>query len=417
MKPNITLQKTASTMNTFYKITGWLILSSFTCIVFIQAQAQDKRIVQANAYYASGDYYTAAQLYEQFLKPDAKEKPKADFPLNAKRKSEGSGMGKGVTKNDIIYKQAESFRLANYFPQAAERYKSVAESDPSKYGSALYWYAVCQRSLGKYDEAEESLNRFLSNVTANNPLKATAENELQTLKYIKAQLVRPDTVMYTLHKTSLSDGNGKGVFAAVHLGGNQFLITSTESDTAATAGVNPYHSRVFAATLENNEFKTGEPISLPANEAAINQGAASVSADGNRIYFTQWKYSNGRKTAGVYLSTKQVERWSEPVALTTVNGEGHSSKQPYVSTDGKYLFFASDRPGGAGGFDIWYAPLQADGTTGEAVNTGTVINTAGDEQAPFYHSYSSTLVFSSNGKEWVVLISTQQKVGKRHGSR
>ncbi len=263
----------------------------------------------------------------------------------------------------------------------------------------MYWYAVCQRSLGKYDDAEEALNRFLSNVMANDPLKAAAENELQTLKYIKSQLVRPDTVMYTLNKTSLSNGTGKGVFAAVHLGGNQFLITSTETDTAATPGVNPYHSRVFAATLENNEFKVGESVSLPTGDASINQGAASISADGNRIYFTQWKHDNGRKNAAIYVVTKQADGWSAPVALASVNADGHSSKQPYVSTDGKYLFFASDRPGGAGGFDIWYAPLQADGLTGEAVNAGTVINTVGDEQAPFYHSYSSTLVFSSNGKQ------------------
>jgi OOP family OmpA-OmpF porin len=399
MKPNISLQQKVSTMNIVYKTAGRLILSSFSCILFLQTQAQDKRIVQANAYYASGDYYTAAQLYEQFLKPGPKEKSKADFPLNAKRNSQGSGMGKGVTKNDIIYKQAESFRLANYFPQAAERYKTVAEQEPSKYNDAWYWYGVCQRSLGKYDDAEESVNRFLSNVTANDPLKAAAENELQTLKFIKTQLVRPDTVMYTLNKTTLSNGTGKGVFAAVHLGGNQFLITSTETDTAATAGVNPYHSRVFAATLENNEFKVGESVSLPTSEAAINQGAASISADGNRIYFTQWKQSNGRKNSAIYLVTKQGDSWGTPVALSSVNADGNSSKQPYVSTDGKYLFFSSDRPGGAGGFDIWYAPLQVDGTTGAAVNTGSVINTAGDEQAPFYHSYSSTLVFSSNGKQ------------------
>jgi OmpA-OmpF porin, OOP family len=399
MKPNISLQQKASTMNIVYKTAGKIALSAIACTLFLQTQAQDKRIVQANAYYASGDYYTAAQLYEQVLKPAATEKSKADFPLNAKRNSQGSGMGKGVTKNDILYKQAESFRLANYFPQAAERYKAVAENDAAKYASALYWYAVCQRSLGKYDAAEESLNRFLSNVTANDPLKRAAENELQTLKFIKAQLVRPDTVMYTLNKTSLSNGDGKGVFAAAHLGGNRFLITSTETDTAATAGTNPYHSRLFAATLENNEFKVAESISFPTADAAINQGAASVSADGNRIYFTQWKQSNGLKNAVIYLVTKQGDSWGTPVALTSVNADGHSSKQPYVSTDGKYLFFSSDRPGGAGGFDIWFAPLQVDGTTGEAVNTGSVINTAGDEQAPFYHSYSSTLVFSSNGKQ------------------
>lgn len=399
MQSTISLPQNHSTMNTIYKAAGKLFLSVVACTLFTQTQAQDKRIVQANAYYASGDYYTAAQLYEQFLNPPANEKTKADFPLNSKRNRQGSGMGKGVTKNDLLYKQAESFRLANYFPEAAERYKAVAANDPATYGSALYWYAVCMRSLGKYDEAEEGINRFLSNVTANDPLKATAENELQTLKYIKAQISRPDTVMYTLNKATLSNSTGKGVYAPVHLGGNRFLITSTEKDTAAAAGINPYHSRVYIATLENHQFTVGDAESLLSTDASANQGTASMSADGNRLYFTQWKHVNGKKTADIFYAVKDGNSWATPVALTSVNRDGYSSQQPYVSTDGKYLFFASDRPGGAGGFDIWYAPLQADGTAGEAVNAGTVINTAADEQAPFYHSYTSTLVFSSNGRQ------------------
>ena len=399
MQSTISLQQNDSAMTTIYKAAGKMFLSVVTCTLFLQTQAQDKRIVQANAYYASGDYYTAAQLYQQFLKPPAGEKSKADFPLNAKRNRQGSGMGKGVTKNDILYRQAESFRLANYFPEAAERYKAVAENDPSNYGSALYWLAVCQRSLGKYDDAEENLKRFLSNASANDPLKAAAENELQRLNFIKAQLARPDTVMYTVTRKDLSNGSGKGVFAPVHLGGNQFLITSTEKDTAAVAGVNPYHSRVYRATLTNNEFVIADAESLLSADPSASQGAASMSADGTRIYFTQWKAVNGQNIAAVFYATKEGNGWSKPVALSSVNREGYSSQQPYVSTDKKYLFFASDRPGGAGGFDIWYAPLQANGTTGEAVNTGAVINTAGDEQAPFYHSYTSTLVFSSNGKQ------------------
>lgn len=400
MKPNITLQQTKSTMNTFYKTAGKLFLSSsFTCMLLFQAQAQDKRIAQANAYYASGDYYTAAQLYEQFLNPVVKEAPKANFPLNARRNRQESGMGKGITRNDLLYRQAESFRLANYFPQAAERYKTVAELDATTYNDAWYWYAVCQRSLGKYNEAEESVNKFLSNTTAGNPLKTAAETELQTLKYIKAQLQRPDTVMYSISRTNLAGGNGNGVFAPVHLGGNQFLITSTVKDTAIVAGVNPYHSRVFPATLENNEFKVSDAVSFASGDMLANQGAASITANGNNIYFTQWKQVNGKKQSAVYVANKTADGWSTPAELTSVNKEGFSSKQPFVTTDGKYLFFSSDRAGGAGGFDIWLAPLRADGTTGEAVNAGTVINTAGDEQAPFYHSNSSTLVFSSNGRQ------------------
>ena len=82
--------------------------------------------------------------------------------------------------------------------------------------------------------------------------------------------------------------------------------------------------------------------------------------------------------------------------LSSVNESGYNSKQPFCTADGKYLFFASDRKEGLGNFDIWYAPLRADGTTGEPVNAGAVLNTAGNEQAPFYHSASDALVFASD---------------------
>ena len=60
------------------------------------------------------------------------------------------------------------------------------------------------------------------------------------------------------------------------------------------------------------------------------------------------------------------------------------------------MFFASDRTGSVGGFDIWYAPVQPDGTTGTPLNAGPVINTLDNEQAPFYHNSSATLVFASD---------------------
>jgi len=136
-------------------------------------------------------------------------------------------MGKGVTKNDILFRQAESYRLANYWPQAASAYKKAAEAEPSKYAAGLYWYAVCQRSLGKYADAEESLNRFLSNVTAGDPFKAAAEKELQTLIYIKTQLARPDTVLYHVQKLTLSTGAEKGFYAHLHVNREPCLNTST----------------------------------------------------------------------------------------------------------------------------------------------------------------------------------------------
>jgi outer membrane protein OmpA-like peptidoglycan-associated protein len=66
--------------------------------------------------------------------------------------------------------------------------------------------------------------------------------------------------------------------------------------------------------------------------------------------------------------------------------------------DGKTLLFSSDKPGGSGGFDLWYATLDGDGKPEKAVNLGASINTINDEQAPYYHAASGTLVFSCNGR-------------------
>src|SRR5207249_2321626 len=114
---------------------------------------------------------------------------------------------------------------------------------------------------------------------------------------------------------------------------------------------------------------------FPAAATSDNQGAASISANGNRIYFTQWKKENGRIASTIYYIIKKSDGgWSAPLLLQPVNATGFNSKQPFCTADGKYLFFASDRPGGLGGFDIWYAPLQEDGSTGNPVNAGSVIN-------------------------------------------
>ena len=83
--------------------------------------------------------------------------------------------------------------------------------------------------------------------------------------------------------------------------------------------------------------------------------------------------------------------------MTTINADGYNTQQPFVTPDGKYLLFSSNRNGGQGGYDLWYAPLE-NGKPGTPQNMGAVINTSYDEQAPSYHEASGSLIFSSNGR-------------------
>jgi outer membrane protein OmpA-like peptidoglycan-associated protein/tetratricopeptide (TPR) repeat protein len=375
-----------------------LLLAACAGSMISQAQQTKNPVQLGDQYFAAGEYYTAANLYGQFLNPPKNQKNISDFPLNA-RWRRSTTTTKGVSRADIQYKQAESYRLANYWEEAALVYKECAEKNPDQYGDALYWFAVCERSLGRYASAEESLKQYLSNAGASSHYKAAAEKELQTLQFIQQQLKRPDSVLFKTQKITAPNSNDRGVFAPAYINGDQFLISSTKADSIQVNGVNPNHSRLFIATLNNGSLESMTPVALPPAAPAINQGAAAMSADGKHLYFSQWKKEKGQTVSSIYYTTKQSNGWSTPKLVSSVNVNGFNSKQPFCSSDGKYLYFASDRPGGSGGFDIWYAPLNEDGTTGEPVNAGNVVNTSGEEQAPFYHNSSNTLVFSSNGRQ------------------
>jgi OmpA-OmpF porin, OOP family len=379
------------------KILRGLLVLSIGSLAFVQSQAQKKGPLQlADEYYVAGEYYTAAYLYEQFLNPPKKQKSVSDFPLNIKARRIAPS-DKSLSRTDILFKQAECYRLANYWKQAALCYKQCMQKDAVEYADALYWYSVCQRSLGSYDSARLSLQQYLGSY-GQRRYKTAAEKELQIQAFIQQQLARPDSILFKTTKVDAPNSNKKGLFAPVHVSGNQFLVTSTTEDPARTEGVNPYRSHLFFATLNNGSIEEMSPITISSSSPMINEGAASISANGAHLYFSQWKKEKGKTVSSIYYAERQGAAWSPPRLVSLVNINGFSSKQPFCSTDGKYLFFSSDRSGGLGGFDIWYAPMKDDGTVGDPVNVGSAVNTSGDEQAPFYQSSSSILVFSSNGQ-------------------
>jgi outer membrane protein OmpA-like peptidoglycan-associated protein len=360
------------------------------CAFALNAYSQNEdALTLADQYYAAGEYYTAAILYGQHLHP-VKKQTTSDFPLNSKKK-QSSAKNNYASDLDIRFKQAESYRLANYWAEAAALYDSCYKENPNACPQALYWYAVCERSLGNYAVARQSIDHFIEKFPDSYFQTAAAE-EKERLQFISQQVSRPDTVLYSVEKLS-TDGTTTGVYAPANTNNNQLLFTSTVKDSVAQ-GVNPFFNRLFQSEMVNGEvvmtplFETDEPL--------IHQGAASVSADGNTIYLTQWKKENGQSASSIYYITRKENGWSQPTLLSSLKQEGSNNKQPFCTADGKYLYFASDRPGGSGAFDIWYAPFLANGTTGEPVNAGTPVNTAGNEQAPFYHTADNTLVFSSD---------------------
>lgn len=143
----------------------------------------------------------------------------------------------------------------------------------------------------------------------------------------------------------------------------------------------------------NNAWGMGRPMGPPIN-TDFNEGAQSLSADGQQMFFTVC-----RGLCSLYYT--EVDRegyWKRPIRLpSTVNTDRYNEKQPSISPDGRTLYFVSNRPGGKGGYDIWTSTRTDDGNWLPAINLGDTINSEGDEQSPFIHFDNQTLYFSSDG--------------------
>lgn len=97
--------------------------------------------------------------------------------------------------------------------------------------------------------------------------------------------------------------------------------------------------------------------------------------------------------AGILFDSKRLG--------SVINYDSYSwESHPALSPDKTVLFFASDRPGGFGGVDIWFSILK-DGSVSEAINCGPTVNTPCDDMTPYVSHDSKKLFFASSGGETV----------------
>ncbi|MDR0755116.1 MAG: OmpA family protein [Prevotellaceae bacterium] len=189
--------------------------------------------------------------------------------------------------------------------------------------------------------------------------------------------------------------NEDGTWGAISFNGQIIFV-----DNKANAGKNDvFDSKLFTFGKNNSE------LSLPAFEKYDKIGSPFISEDGKEFYFTvsgtvASKLKGKLFVSGTDLYTLQIlsatrtanGEWTEPVPFQH-NGNNFSTGDPCLSSDGTYLYFASNREGGKGGTDIYRSKRNSNGTWDEPQNLNE-INTDGDERFPRFDK-KGNLYFSS----------------------
>lgn len=153
----------------------------------------------------------------------------------------------------------------------------------------------------------------------------------------------------------------------------------------------------FADTLTNKVKLFSRSLST-----RYNDGPASFTKNGDTIYFSRNLKVDGvaeqeispRNKLGIFTATLEGNDWVK-ILDVRFNNEYYNITTPYISPDGKRLFFASDNPSGIGGTDIYYCNWKSD-YWDEPVNMGPTVNTTGNESYPFVNSEGGVF-FASDG--------------------
>lgn len=299
----------------------------------------------------------------------------------------------GAPKKESYYAIAESYRLSNRLHEAEQFYYKAISAGSNK-DNALFYYAMAMKSNENYLGAKTQLQKFVK-TTVNNELKLKAKKEIEAIDKIMEIGFRKD--FYKVH--NFEQINTEAIEYSPQIYNDRTLYyTSSRGEGPIYPGQGTRYKDLFEYKFDG-QGKSGISRKLPEliNEPHRHESSATFSPDGMTMIFS--RSGNGKrndyiKEVDLFESKLVQGQWSEAIRLD-ISDENAWDSSPFITKDGKTLYFSSNREGGLGSDDIWYSEKQSDGTWGTPINMGAPVNTSGEELFP-YMKANGDFFFSSD---------------------
>ena len=183
---------------------------------------------------------------------------------------------------------------------------------------------------------------------------------------------------------------------------NKYIILSNKKrrhyETTLNEKTNTFNNNMYCVNVDEEGNLSFPLLFSSALDSKNNEGSLTFSPNQKTIFYTQ-ENPNNHQLFDLYkaeLDVESKEYWTN-IQKVDIIPAGYSVETPTVSADGKKLIFASNMPGGFGGYDLYEATINENGTVGEVKNLGANINTKEDEKYPTLTKDNKHLYFSSKG--------------------
>lgn len=343
-----------------------LFIIAFGLCSSATSYGQSKKIKKGNDHFTEHSYMEAITIYEAVA-------------------------NKGYKSEELFQKLGDSYYLNGKYEAAVNWYTELyglSKDQPNIYNLR---YAQSLKATGQTDWAEAYYDRFVSNI------ETKSNDYISTRQYL--EMIEENSGRYTMTKLSI---NSDGIDFGVGFKGKESIVFASTRDHGILFNrrshwdSQPYLDLYEAKIIEDDSLSSPQKLKGKIN-GKYHESTASISEDGLTMYFTRSNPKNKDSALNlkIYRSVLKNGRWTEGEDLS-INSKDYNTAHPALSPNEDKLYFASDRPGGEGQTDLYYALIHKDGSLGVPVNLGKKINTPGRESFPFV-SAGNELYFSSDG--------------------
>ena len=362
----------------------YIIICVAVVAMFLTGCGAEQAVKKGDRFYALGEYYDASTKYKKaYSQTPAKER---------------------TQRGKVALKMAECYRKINYTQKAIAAYNNAIRYKQTDSLTYLYLGQQLMKN-GNYKEAEKAFQTFLDSMrndgsTESRNYEQLAKTGIQSAE--KAPQWKKEGSAYTVKRERFFDSR-RAEYSPMLAGeeNDQLFFTSTRNQAKGDelSGITGTKNADIFMSQKDDKGKWQRPEVIDSElNSDDDEGACCFSPDGQTMYLTQCRTdASYPRYATIVTSNRSDASWSKATELTITHDTLSAYAHPAVSPDGEWLYFASNMPGGMGGYDIWRFRLTDKGLSG-VENLGEPINTPGDELFPTFRP-NGDLYFSSNGHE------------------
>jgi tetratricopeptide (TPR) repeat protein len=380
--------KTLNTTNIYQMKRFGLLIALFTWVSVSFAQ-------MAPADFGS-KFLEASKLMEEKFWNRARDSWQELVELDASNANVNYKLGYCMLQIPNSKAQALEFLSAAAAGDLSKKYDPFDPSERKAPVEVLYYLGYAQHLNYNLDEAIASYRTLLKKIPEKHNLTAKAKRGIEMCEESKLQVANPKGYIITnvgpvINKETNDFSPVLSIDQSAMFFTSRRLRTDTSNSIITDFDTGEWREDIYVSYKDQkNNWTTPELLNLNSD---AHDATLSVSPDGQTLFI----YRDNEGDGQIFESKLIGETWGDPQLLgsdiNTTAWETHAT----ISSDGNTLFFVSNRDKGNGGRDIYRCVKMPNGEWSKALNLGPTINTPWEEDSPFLSADGRTLYFASQG--------------------